>query len=154
VDGIMILHTIDEPALDRWQSGLFYADGTPKSSLPAVRAALNRTAGGSIAHCPGVQLPVHATSVRFAGRAAAKRGEFRASFSCDLDCVYQVRVVKVSTGVTKMIRSGRAAVGQAVQVQFAPHHLGPGEYRYRLKLVHPVNPAPPTLRAGPIFRLP
>jgi len=41
-----------------------------------------------------------------------------------------------------------------VQVQFAPHHLGPGEYRYRLKLVHPVNPAPPTLRAGPIFRLP
>jgi len=127
VDGIMMLHTIDEPALDRWQSGLFYADGTPKSSLPAVRAALNRTAGGSIAHCPGVQLPVHATSVRFAGRAAAKRGEFRASFSCDLDCVYQVRVVKVSTGVTKMIRSGRAAVGQAVQVQFAPHHLGPGE---------------------------
>ena len=154
VDGIMILHTIDEPALDRWQSGLFYADGTPKSSLPAVRAALNRTAGGSIAHCPGIQLPVSATHVSFAGRAAARRGEFRASFTCALDCVFQVRVVKVSTGVTKMIRSGRAAVGQAVQVQFAPHHLGPGAYRYRLKLVHPVNPAPPTLRAGPIFRLP
>ncbi|TML45316.1 MAG: hypothetical protein E6G20_12555 [Actinobacteria bacterium] len=154
VEGIMILHTIDENALDRWQSGIFYADGSPKSSLPLVRAALNRTAGGSIAHCPGIQLPVSATHVSFAGRAAARRGEFRASFTCALDCVFQVRVVKVSTGVTKMVRGGRASIGQPVQVRFAPHHLGPGTYRYRLRLVHPVNPAPPTLRAGPIFRLP
>jgi hypothetical protein len=154
VEGIMILHTIDESDLDRWQSGVFYADGSPKSSLPAVRAALNRTAGGSIAHCPGIQLPVHALGLRFAGRAAARRGEFRASFSCDLDCLYQVRVIKVSTGATKMVRGGRATVGERVQVQFRPRHLGPGQYRYRLRLVHPVNPAPPTLRDGPIFRLP
>jgi hypothetical protein len=154
VEGIMILHTIDESALDRWQSGIFYADGTPKSSLPAVRAALNRTAGGSIAHCPGIQLPVQATQVRFAGRAAARLGQFRASFTCTLDCRYQVRVIKVTTGATKMVRGGRAAIGRRVQVQFARHHLGRGTYRYRLRLVHPVNPAPPTTRDGPIFRLP
>jgi hypothetical protein len=154
VEGIMILHTIDEPALDRWQSGIFYADGTPKSSLPAVRGALNRTAGGSIAHCPGIQLPVRATQIRFAGRAAARQGEFRASFTCALDCRYQVRVIKVTTNATKMVRGGRATIGQRVRVQFAPHHLGRGMYRYRLRLVHPVNPAPPTIRNGPIFQLP
>ena len=154
VEGIMILHTIDETPLDRWQSGIFYADGTPKSSLPAVRAALNRTSGGSIAHCPGIQLPVQATQVRFAGRGAARQGEFRASFTCALDCRYQVRVVKVTTGATKMVRGGRAPVGRRVQVQFARHHLGRGTYRYRLRLVHPVNPAPPTIRDGPIFQLP
>ncbi len=154
VEGILLLHTIDEGPLDRWQSGLFYADGTPKRSLAPVRAALNRTAGGSIAHCPGIELPVRATKIRFAGRAAARQGQFRASFTCLLDCLYQVRVIKASTGVTKMVKSGRASIGQRVQVQFAPRHLGRGEYRYRLRLVHPVNPAPPTIRDGPIFRLP
>jgi hypothetical protein len=154
VEGILILHRIDERDLDRWQSGVFYADGTPKSSLRAVTAALNRTAGGSIAHCPGVQLPVRTSFLRFAGRAAAQRGEFRASFRCALDCLYQLRVVGVPGGGTKMVRRGRAAAGDLVQVEFARRHLGRGTYRYRLRLVHPVNPAPPTLRDGPVFRLP
>jgi hypothetical protein len=39
VEGILIFHVADEPDLDRWQSGLFYADDTPKSSLASVRAA-------------------------------------------------------------------------------------------------------------------
>jgi hypothetical protein len=30
----------DETDLDRWQSGVFYADGTPKASFPAVRDAV------------------------------------------------------------------------------------------------------------------
>ncbi len=154
VEGILILHTIDEGDLDRWQSGVFYADGTPKTSLRAVTAALNRTSGGSIARCPGVQLPVRTTFLRFAGRGAARRGEFRASFRCALDCLYQLRVVKMPGGATKMVRRGRATAGELVQVEFARRHLGPGTYRYRLRLVHPVNPAPPTLRDGPLFSLP
>src|SRR5207245_893859 len=36
VEGIFLFHAFDEPALDRWQSGLYYANGTPKSSLPGV----------------------------------------------------------------------------------------------------------------------
>jgi hypothetical protein len=154
VAGILIFHAQDEKERAGWQSGLRYVDGTAKSSLTPVTTALNRTAGGSIAHCPGVQLPVHTTYLRFAGRAAARRGEFRSSLRCDLDCVYEVRVVKLPGGVAKMVRRGRADVDELVQVQFAPHHLGKGSYRYRLKLVHPVNPAPPTLRDGPVFQLP
>ena len=37
VEGLMLFHTVDEPDLNRWQSGLFYADSTPKGSLPTVR---------------------------------------------------------------------------------------------------------------------
>ena len=33
VVGILLFHAFDESALDRFQSGLYYADGTPKSSL-------------------------------------------------------------------------------------------------------------------------
>jgi hypothetical protein len=67
--------------------------------------------------------------------------------------VYEVRVVKVG-GATKMVKRGRAEVDEPVEIQFAPRRLGPGAYRYRLKLVHPVNPGPPTIRDGPVFRLP
>ena len=41
-------------ALASWQSGVYYADGTPKASLSAVRDALDRARGGSIARCEGL----------------------------------------------------------------------------------------------------
>jgi hypothetical protein len=154
VAGLLIFQAQDQPELANWQSGVFYADGTPKSSLPQVRAALNRAAGGSIARCPGLQLVVHTTYLRFGTRTAARKGLFRATLSCDLDCLYEVRVVKLPGGVTKLARRGRADAGELVHVTFLPHHLGPGTYRYSLRLVHPVNPAPPTLREGQPFVLP
>ncbi len=40
--GLLIFHVQDEPLLAGWQSGVFYADGTPKASLPQVRAAVER----------------------------------------------------------------------------------------------------------------
>lgn len=153
VAAILVFHSQDERALPGWQSGIRYVDGTPKSSLPRVTEALDRTTGGSITRCPGIQLVVRAVGLRFGSRGAARRGIFRASFTCSLDCVYEVRVVKVGA-VTKMVRRGRAEVGEPVEIEFAPRRLQPGAYRYRVKLVHPVNPAPPTIREGPVFRLP
>ena len=52
VIGIMVFHVIDESALGAWQSGPFYADGTPKSSLPAIRDAALAARAGSPASCP------------------------------------------------------------------------------------------------------
>ena len=40
VTAILIFHVSDESNLDRWQSGVFYADDTPKSSLPVVQRAI------------------------------------------------------------------------------------------------------------------
>ncbi len=36
---LLLFHVVDEPRLEGLQSGLYYADGSPKSSLDAVRAA-------------------------------------------------------------------------------------------------------------------
>ena len=49
VVGFLIFHVSDEPDLDRWQSGLFYADDTPKESLPAVQQAIASLRAGKIA---------------------------------------------------------------------------------------------------------
>src|SRR3954468_19388871 len=62
VVGIMVFHVVDESALGAWQSGPFYADGAPKSSVPAIRAAALAARGGSAASCPDRTPPVVAIS--------------------------------------------------------------------------------------------
>ena len=44
VAGLFLFHAFDETALAGWQSGLYYADGTPKTSLAPVRAAMRGVA--------------------------------------------------------------------------------------------------------------
>ncbi len=51
VAGFLIFHVSDESNLDRWQSGLFYADDTPKSSLPSVRRAIQSLRSGGVGTC-------------------------------------------------------------------------------------------------------
>ncbi len=40
VVGLLLFHSHDEPSLVGFQSGVYYVDGTPKTSLPAVRKAI------------------------------------------------------------------------------------------------------------------
>ena len=75
VVGILLFHSQDEPALASWQSGVYYADGTPKSSLCAVRDALERARGGSIARCDGLALDVRAARLRFPTQAGTPTGK-------------------------------------------------------------------------------
>ncbi|HEY8316897.1 MAG TPA: hypothetical protein VIG35_08545, partial [Gaiellaceae bacterium] len=51
VRGLFLFHAFDESDLTGWQSGLYYADDTPKSSLGAVRLAFEESRRGVVAHC-------------------------------------------------------------------------------------------------------
>ena len=84
----------------------------------------------------------------------AKRGVFRVSFRCDLDCRYWVRLENAATHSTKLSARGSAEVGELVQADLGSRSLKPGTYRYTLRLIHPVNPAPATVRQGLSFALP
>ena len=152
VGGVLFFLSRDERARPGWQSGIHYTDGTPKTSKPRVTESLDRTTGGSITRCPGVELPVRASYLRFGTRSAAKRGVFRASFRCDLDCRYWVRLENAVTHSTKLATKGSAEVGELVQADLGTRRLKPGTYRYTIRLIHPVNPAPATVRQGPGFR--
>jgi hypothetical protein len=48
VAGLLFFHVSDEPDLDRWQSGLFYADDTPKSDLAPVKSAAQAAQAGTL----------------------------------------------------------------------------------------------------------
>jgi hypothetical protein len=53
VDGLFVFHTFDEADLGGWQSGLYFADRTPKPSLPAFKRAVNDLRNGGFPACGG-----------------------------------------------------------------------------------------------------
>lgn len=48
VAGVLFFHLRDEPALSGWQSGVQFADGTPKESLAPVGSAAREAADGGL----------------------------------------------------------------------------------------------------------
>ena len=84
VRGIFLFHAFDETSLPAWQSGLYYADGTPKSSLAPVRAAIAESRRGIVAACPGMRLTPKAT--------VTQQGAVL-TLACDLDCSYVAAAV-------------------------------------------------------------
>jgi len=53
VVGLLFFHVSDETDLARWQSGVYYADDTPKSDLPVVKAAAQAARAGTLVKtCP------------------------------------------------------------------------------------------------------
>jgi hypothetical protein len=99
VMGLLLFHVQDETALSAWQSGEYYADGTPKSSLPAVRLAAQEVHRGVVTSCPGLQLTPKLVVKR---RAPDKKG-LGVTLTCSLDCNYTVtldrrRLTGVATG--------------------------------------------------------
>ena len=129
VRGLFLFHAIDERDLTGWQSGLYYADDTPKSSLAPVRLALEQSRRGVVAHCAGLQLAVHPKVVQ---DGAVLR------VTCDLDCSYVAQLYRLP-GKLLVTKRGRAVGGRAATLPLrVPRTLG--SYRLRLSAVAPVNP--------------
>jgi hypothetical protein len=51
VKGLFVFHTFDEPDYAGWQSGLYFADRTPKPSLAAFRRAVTDLRSGKLTSC-------------------------------------------------------------------------------------------------------
>ena len=51
VRGFLLFLVSDEPGLPQWQSGIFYADDTPKASFPIVRDAVAKARAGRLGRC-------------------------------------------------------------------------------------------------------
>ncbi len=74
VVGLLFFHVTDEADLDRWQSGLYYADDTPKASLPVVTAAAKAARAGTLVkRCGQVVAHRRASPVGAAGQVVAHR---------------------------------------------------------------------------------
>jgi hypothetical protein len=142
VIGLFVFHAFDESALDRFQSGLYYADDTPKSSLTTVRTAARDVRGGVIAHCDGLELTPTA-KVAYPRASAIAAGTAAVAVTCDIDCTVYARVEKLPRRSTTLVARGKALAGEKTLVPFRRARLAPGRYRFTVSLRAPVNPGPP-----------
>ena len=129
--GLMLFHVQDEPDLAAWQSGEYYVDGTPKTSLGPVRRAAFSVRRGIVASCPGLQLT---PKLKLVAGKPTKTTE-PVTLTCSLDCVYVVRL-----DGRKTLR-GTAVGGVARKLRFTG---APVKGRHSL-----VGTATAALNAGP-----
>ncbi len=115
VRGLFLFHTVDETDLNRWQSGVYYADGTPKASLAGTKLALEEARRGVVAHCSWLHLVPKP--------ALAQKGR-RLVLTCDLDCTYVAQLYRLP-GQLVATRRGRATGGAGDHAAAA----GPGRGR-------------------------
>ncbi len=152
VEGILLFHSQDETALPSWQSGVYYADGTPKSSFWPVRDSLARTRGGSIARCDGMALEVSPLGVRFPTPRAFQRGVHSVRFRCSLDCAWTLEALRATTGALAARVNGYGRADTTLVASFGKTKLGKTPVRLRLTLVQPVNPGAPESVTSGILR--
>ena len=95
VRAILVFHAFDETDRNRWQSGVYYADRTPKAGLNVVRTAADESRRGVVARCDGLKLPVKATLTAPSARAQARAKRANVSLRCDIDCDYVARVERM-----------------------------------------------------------
>jgi hypothetical protein len=142
VIGLLIFHAFDETALDRFQSGLYYPDLTPKTSLPVVRDAVRDAHGGVIAKCEGLELTPDA-KVSFPRVRTIPAGTAAIGVTCDIDCVVYARLEKLPKHSTSLVARGKALAGERTLVTFRQIRLAPGRYRFTVRLSAPVNHGEP-----------
>ena len=135
VEGLLLFHAFDEDDLDRWQSGLYYANLQPKSSLPAVQDAIGQARRGVVARCDGLELTPALRYLYWPRGKLLQRGTVRVSFTCDIDCAYTATIGR------KTLRG--VGIGRVRNVVTFPGLVQKGTYRIRLVLAAPVNPGPP-----------
>ena len=140
VAGVLLFHSQDEEALLSWQSGVYYADGTPKASFWAVRDALDRTRGGSVTRCDGLALDVSLTNVRFPGPREFQSGMRDTRFRCTLDCAWELKATRTTTGAVAATVRGYGRYGRTLVASLQGRRLGSAPLRLSLAVTQAVNP--------------
>lgn len=165
VRSLLFFHLIDDPNLDRWQSGLMRADGTRRPSYGSVKAAIARSGG----RCAGFTTSWrHATtmigpSTRFPfKRAVPERtrawtmvatafeaanyhaGIFRvprrATPSGRARTKIQRALLRAKPSGAVLVKKGKVQAYREAVVRFPKRKLKPGFYVYAVQLFAETNP--------------
>jgi hypothetical protein len=155
VKAILVFSLRDEVNLAGWQSGVYYTDWTPKTSLPAVRSAASLVRRNAIASCDWLRVTPQPRVGFFAGsRPGAAPSRFPVRLTCDVDCLYRLRIEKLPGGGATLTTSGRLVGGVRKQVLFPRTRLAPGRYRISLWSVAVLNRGAPFTTESSSFAIP
>ncbi|HEY6963530.1 MAG TPA: hypothetical protein VI408_16715 [Gaiellaceae bacterium] len=152
VAGVLIFHVADERDARAWQSGVYYGNFTPKSSLAPVRAAALAAQAGTLASCRQDKTTSAASGIAFHGPSATDPATLAVDFSCALPCTYELRLIDATTSGVAAATEGKA-VGDATAT-IATAGLADGTYQYALRIFKCGKPGTATTRFSRPFDVP
>ena len=132
VAGLLIFHVSDERDARAWQSGVYYANGTPKSSLSAIRDAALAAQSGVLAHCATVKTTHDLAGVTFHEPTTPPADALNVDLTCTSPCSYRLRVLDATTGAAVASADGKAVGNETITIPTAG--LGAGSYQYALRV--------------------
>jgi hypothetical protein len=157
VDSLLFFGLRDESNLARWQAGLIRADGTPRPSYSAVKAAIAQTGG----KCAGkLRRWRHATTVQGGSAAFPRRRRLPSrvrswSFvaSAGEDASFDAGIYRVRRGRRVRVLSERGLLDAHVAryVRFRARRLAPGRYVYSIRFRAAANPSRTTMKMSRRF---
>ena len=151
VAGLLIFHVADERDARGWQSGIYYANGTPKSSLAAVRDGALAAQSGTLGTCAVGKTTTNLDGVAFHEPTVTAPTMLAIDFSCALPCSYTAQVVDARTGAVVAAAGGKV-VGQAT-VSLSADGLEAGSYQYVLRTLKSGKPGTGEARFSRAFSL-
>jgi hypothetical protein len=136
VVGMLVFHVSDEANGNAWQSGLFYADDTPKSSLKSMQATTLAASNGTLSTCAGANASTFLQTVSLPDTKsfAPDNTAWGGGLTCTKWCTFEARIEKYPTGETVEQARGDAAPSTPVDVAFPAQKLDPGTYQMVLRV--------------------
>jgi hypothetical protein len=153
VVGLLFFHVTDEFNGNTWQSGVYYADDTPKSSLEAVRAAAEAARSGTLSSCAGASATASLQTLTFPEHDAYTTDDdtWTGKVTCSRFCTYLARLERAGSG--EVVLSMQADVQPATDatIEFPHQRLEPGEYRISVRAWQYGRVGTTVLRYSPTF---
>jgi len=153
VAGMLIFHVADERDARAWQSGVYYADSTPKTSMAPVRAAALAADAGTLARCRSAKTTRPLVEVTFhePGAATDSPAPLLVDVTCDSLCRYRVDVIDLHGGDVAAYADGEALGG--TQVVIPTDDLAAGTYQYALRAFARGRPGTAVTRTSRAFTI-
>ena len=161
VTGMLIFHVTDERNANAWQSGVYYADDTPKSSLEGVRDAALAAREGTLVQCSAAKAKavnvVDSLTLPAAGTYSST-DVWRVDLTCSRPCSYAARLVgtepwqpasalRLLLGHLEAV-TGAVAPDEPASVELSAAGLDPGNYQVAVRVFETGRPGTAVARTS------
>jgi hypothetical protein len=132
VVGLLFFHVTDEFDGNTWQSGVYYADDTPKWSLDPVRTAVLGARGGTLSNCASA---AGTASLKTLNGSYSKEDEaWTGTITCSKWCTYLARLEVVGSGSVVTAMQADVQPSTETKIELPPQKLEPGLYRVSIRV--------------------
>jgi len=136
VVGLLFFHVTDEFNGNTWQSGVYYADDTPKTSLAAVRTTVEAARNGTLSNCAGAAgtASLQTLTLPEQEKYTTTDDTWTGKLTCSRACTYLARIEDTQSGKPVLTVQADVQPANEATIEFPHQKLAPGTYRISVRV--------------------